>query len=319
MRPLVVYDLEEQTANFNIDNIARTHAYWQFYVNHPEIKWSFLASTVSRNAGWNMTDLTLPVYKTLLSEQDRKALFLTYESINWFIFRDAYPQLLVYEQSKLQGRPLFFLLKYFGVSSFMEQEWYHFYQTKDSERLLTAQIINEQQLIQQPIIKNNPYQRKVFKQLPYYIQSILHLNSILIPTMQGKVYGLNVPPFQNVTNRIRFGKQVANILFYPYLYPLFYDFCNQVDIIGSRKAYEQFTLSNVETVSEPLRECYTRIDHSITYNMSDWVKDTRIKRKWWKEEKRVDTKPFYKQFVHKRQLLAQVANISEPQKKHLVN
>ncbi|GAA3327359.1 hypothetical protein GCM10020331_066980 [Ectobacillus funiculus] len=41
----------------NRDNISRTHAYKEYYLRNCEIRWSFLASMVSRNAGWNMTDL----------------------------------------------------------------------------------------------------------------------------------------------------------------------------------------------------------------------------------------------------------------------
>ncbi len=49
--------IERQTKAKNADNISRTNAYKSFYDRHPEIKWSLLASFVSRNAGWSMTDL----------------------------------------------------------------------------------------------------------------------------------------------------------------------------------------------------------------------------------------------------------------------
>ncbi|MCY7784708.1 DUF2515 family protein, partial [Bacillus sp. S20C3] len=49
--------IERQTKTKNADNISRTNAYKAFYDRHPEIKWSLLASFVSRNAGWSMTDL----------------------------------------------------------------------------------------------------------------------------------------------------------------------------------------------------------------------------------------------------------------------
>lgn len=43
--------------NLKPDNISRTVFYDQFYLKHKEIVWGYLASFVSRNAGWNMTDL----------------------------------------------------------------------------------------------------------------------------------------------------------------------------------------------------------------------------------------------------------------------
>lgn len=115
-----------KTKQNNIDNIARTKAYLRYYVRHQEIWWSLLASLVSRNAGWNMTDLCNPIYRELLKRKDRKLLFLSYERPNWLIFHDAYPQLLLYELSKKHQRNLFHLLKYFHISSFMQLEWSYF-------------------------------------------------------------------------------------------------------------------------------------------------------------------------------------------------
>ncbi|MDP4162202.1 MAG: DUF2515 family protein, partial [Bacillota bacterium] len=53
----LVNQIKEKTKKFNRNNLTRTKAYLDFYNNHPEIHWSFLAHMVSRNGGWNMTDL----------------------------------------------------------------------------------------------------------------------------------------------------------------------------------------------------------------------------------------------------------------------
>lgn len=45
------------TDKCNLDNISRTNAYLRYYNKNQEIQWAFLASQVSRNAGWNMCDL----------------------------------------------------------------------------------------------------------------------------------------------------------------------------------------------------------------------------------------------------------------------
>lgn len=53
-KQLITY-IKEKTAIANMDNISRTRAYQQYYLRNKEVEWSFLASMVSRNAGWNMT------------------------------------------------------------------------------------------------------------------------------------------------------------------------------------------------------------------------------------------------------------------------
>ncbi|MET3682304.1 hypothetical protein ABID56_000383 [Alkalibacillus flavidus] len=310
MNSLLIHDIREQTFLHNRDNIARTLAYNHYFQQNPEIKWSLLAHIVSRNAGWNMTDLELPSFKTILTDPQRKALFLTYESINWFIFRDAYPQLLIYERSKQQGKPLFFLFKYFGISTFMEREWYRFYQTGDQDRLMIAQIINEQQLIQKPIVKHNPYQRKVFQRMPYYLQSILHLNAVVIPTLCGKLYGLFIPPFQRVHNRIKIGKQLAQLLYYPYLHPLFHDFINEVQVTGSREEYEQFMLNGPPHSAPPLRNVYERVEHELSESFSDWSYQTRIKNRWFKEPSLPNIQLFHRDFMRKRHVLFEVGAVA---------
>lgn len=92
--------IKKTTDKLNIDNISRTQAYATFYHRYPEVKWAFLASMVSRNAGWNMCDLQGKNMKKALSKQTRDLLFLTYERANWLIFKDVFPQLLLYAVSR---------------------------------------------------------------------------------------------------------------------------------------------------------------------------------------------------------------------------
>ena len=63
----LVQQIQDQTKNLNKNNVTRTKAYLEFYNRHPEIHWAFLGHMVSRNGGWNMTDLkggllTRPAY-----------------------------------------------------------------------------------------------------------------------------------------------------------------------------------------------------------------------------------------------------------------
>lgn len=79
--------IERQTKIKNADNISRTNAYKAFYDRHPEIKWSLLASFVSRNAGWSMTDLKGSLFQLGLRERQQEWFFLAYERANWLYFR----------------------------------------------------------------------------------------------------------------------------------------------------------------------------------------------------------------------------------------
>ncbi|MFS0840108.1 DUF2515 family protein [Paenibacillus sp. 1P03SA] len=82
--------LETQRRNRN--NVTRTRAYWNLYEQHPELHWALLAHMVSRNGGWNMTDLEGEFLPSLLKRPAREALFAFLERANVLIFGDAYPQ-----------------------------------------------------------------------------------------------------------------------------------------------------------------------------------------------------------------------------------
>ena len=310
MIQLWIHYIKDQTEKHNIDNVSTTKAYLEFYERYPDIQWAFLASFVSRNAGWNMTDLSTETYQNLLSKQELKSLYLTYESTNWYIFQDAYPQLLIYHLSVEQNRPMFFLLKYFHVSSFMEEMWYEFFKNKDLNQLMYAQIINEQNLIQHPIIENEPYRKKVFRRIPYHLQSIFNLNAVLLPTLNGELYGDFVPRFKQVTKRIQFGKKIASILFEQDHYPLFKAFSDQVEVTGSRMEYEQFLFEKrIETPT--LDQTFSDTKHYLFERRTDWFDRKRVKKRWFKDIKIKEIKPIGEQFYAKRGGLANLTNTIE--------
>ena len=136
----VVFNIREETGRKNLDNISRTNAYLDYYLETPEMIWAFLASMVSRNGGYNMCDLQGEWFPKMIDPAIRQRLFLTYERANWLIFRDAYSQLLLYLYSTKMNRPLFHLLKYLDVSEFMEKEWNVFWNCRDKKRLMIALI-----------------------------------------------------------------------------------------------------------------------------------------------------------------------------------
>lgn len=275
--------LHEEIEKNNLDNITRTKAYEKFYFKHPEIKWAFLASMVSRNAGWNMTDLEGNWFRKALNQESRSLLFMTYERANWTIFYDAYPQLLVYEYSKHCKKPLFTLLPYFGVSQFMVEEWEYFWKHQKLNRLMTALIINEQNVIHQPVIKKKIYKQHVFGLAPYKLQDLFHFSTVIFPNLHGKLFGFSVHNFQSLTNRIDLGKQLGWLLFHSGLYHQFEAFAKTVPHTGSRYDYEQYFPEKKKRETPLLRMAYPIVLHSLDGKREDWFHGQSTK-KWFKDK-----------------------------------
>ncbi|MFC0559929.1 DUF2515 family protein [Halalkalibacter alkalisediminis] len=259
----------KKTKQGNKDNISRTEFYEQFYKRHPEIKWPLLAGIVSRNAGWNMTDLKSKWFQTLLTNRYRDLLFQTYERANWTIFADAYPQLLWYEWVKSESYPNYDLLNCLGVSKFMQKEWKYYFENRDGERLCTALIINEQHMIEETVMKNPLYRKKVFSSLLYILEEHAHMSYVIFPTVKGEVYGLYVRNFKSVKARIWLGKQLQQLLFHPFIHEDIYKFTIQTVPTGSRDDYEQFMNWSTGNTSPILRDVYPVVSHHWS-ERKDW-------------------------------------------------
>lgn len=276
---LLIERIHKIVAIWNTDNISRTEAYLKFYQRHPEIRWSFLAHMVSRNAGWNMCDLEGKWFPKVVKKQKRESFFHTYEKANWLIFHDAFPQLLLYHYSTKKKAPMFHLLKHFHVSSFMEKEWLYFWHKKDMNRLMIALIINEQNVIQKPVIDHPILKERVFKSPLFQLQDWFHFTSVLFPTMDGRLYGASVSGFRSVDKRIDLGKRLATILFHKDLYQLFYQFAINTIHTGSRYDYEQYIFPERGRETPFLRMVYPVVHHS-THCYEDWSRKRKIKKKW---------------------------------------
>ncbi|MBU9714639.1 DUF2515 family protein [Evansella tamaricis] len=279
---LLIKSIKSHTEKRNMDNISRTDAYQSYFLKHNEISWAYLASMVSRNAGWSMSDLWSKPYSILLSKENRHHLFITYERANWLIFSDAYPQLLIYEKSKQDRKPLFDLLSNFHVSEWMINEWYHFWNTGNKVRLLHALIVNEQHLIQEPVIESPFFHKKVFHNTNYYIQEKLHFSVVLFPTDEGKIYGVSIKKFNDVHKRIELGKQLAWILLNSPVKEDIYHFFIECTFTGSRKDYQkEMRLEQTPMV----RTVYPIVIHG-DHERKDWSKKKRfspeklLKQRW---------------------------------------
>lgn len=212
----LIQSILKETSLHNRDNLTRTKAYLNFFKENKEIHWSFLAHLVSRNAGWTMTDLKGEYYPTLLLQPQREAFFSFLERGNWLIFQDAFPQLLLYQHSKTQSKPLFHLLPHLHVSTFMQVIWKWYWKSKDSMLLTIALVINEQNYIESRIIQNHYFKGNVLQTPTFKIQDLLNTNTILFP-MNGDrklvLTGATVHHFSELSERIKLGKHLYQLLF----------------------------------------------------------------------------------------------------------
>ncbi|RFU68459.1 DUF2515 domain-containing protein [Peribacillus saganii] len=278
----IIDNINRLTKRGNLDNISRTKAYAQFFDQHPSIKWAFLASMVSRNAGYNMCDLEGKWLKKGLPRPYRYTLFLTYERANWLIFEDAFPQLLLYHYSTELGTPMFHLCKYFSISYFMEKAWSYFWNERDEQRLVYSLIINEQNIIQEPVINQLFYRKHVFHSAVYLLQDLLHFSIVLFPTLNGELYGASVSKFSKLESRIELGKKLSAILFSPELFPQFLKFSSTIEHTGSRFDYEQFFKRKKSRNTPFLRTTFPVISHHRR-NFQQWESKVKVKRKWFRE------------------------------------
>jgi hypothetical protein len=207
----LVRRIARETEALNRNNLTRTQAYADLYFAYPELHWALLAHLVSRNGGWNMTDLKGEWLPRLLPEEDIAALFRMLESCNALIFKDAYPQLRLYAESRRTGRGLFALLPAFDVSSFMAPFWERFWIDRDPVPLTVALIVNEQNVIQQRVVRDPAYRAGILQsRLP-----LLQLNQVVFPLGEkaDRLAGRILERFDSLDERIAFGKCLYAMLF----------------------------------------------------------------------------------------------------------
>ncbi|MNM78447.1 hypothetical protein D3C81_903490 [compost metagenome] len=180
----LVEEISLATSRAGISNITRTEAYLACYQAYPELHWAFLAHMVSRNAGWNMTDLRGSRVCDILDEETKRTMYRFLERSNALIFQDAYPQLLLYIKSRELGSSRFYLLPYFHVSRFMRPFWERFWIDRGSALLTVGLIINEQNYVEKRVIRHPYYQKYVTDRAHFHISSITGLNQIVFPLME---------------------------------------------------------------------------------------------------------------------------------------
>ncbi|HZG60018.1 MAG TPA: DUF2515 family protein [Anoxybacillus sp.] len=275
--------IKKQTEEGNLNNITRTKAYFSFFQRCPEVHWAFLAHTVSRNGGWNMTDLKGDIIGNIIPKKQIEPLFLCLERANAFIFQDAYPQLLLYEESKRRGENIFHLLPHFSVSSFMQPFWEDFLLTKNSSLLTVALIINEQQHIQKHVIEQPFFQEHVLETLSFLLQQWLGFMDVVIPFYDKnkvRLAGTTVHDFANVDHRIAIGKTLYRMLFHhKKVYSGAYKFALNTPHTGSRADFWPHLFfhtvkmrKNASIYSPKLVNAWPNIKHRYP-QQDDWFVD----------------------------------------------
>ncbi len=244
----IINEIKSITQKYNVNNITRTMAYLDFYQVHPEIHWAFLAHMVSRNAGWNMTDLKGEYLPKILTDKEIKSFFDFIERGNWLIFQDAFPQFLLYEKSIQTGENLFYLLPHLNVSVFMEPIWNQFLKNRDSFMLTVALIINEQSYIENRLMENNRFKQEVLNTFEFKLQDLLSMNHILFPSSHNtnnKLVGQTVRHFDSLNERILLGKRLYSVLFSEQNLPSIEKWAKQTVHTGSRKDYWPHIFNNI--------------------------------------------------------------------------
>lgn len=212
----LLYQIQILTMEWNKNNVTRTTAYLDFYRHHPEIHWAFLGHMVSRNGGWNMTDLKGELLSGIFSNKQKRAFFTFLERGNWLIFQDAFPQFLLYRESIKRKKPLFHLFPHLNISIFMEIIWRYFWENGHTDILTIALIINEQNYLEKRVVQNPLFKNEVFNKLQFKLQDVLSFNHILFPYIKnGKLHlaGQTLHQFHSVHERIMLGKRLYDVLF----------------------------------------------------------------------------------------------------------
>lgn len=160
-----------------------------------------------------MTDLKGEFLTRLLSKKERESFFGFLERGNWLIFQDVYPQFILYEESLKRNKPLFHLLSFLNISTFMETLWNHFWLNQESGTLTIALIINEQSYLENRVVQNPLYQKGVLNKFEFILQDLLSFNHILFPYGKRNLAGQTLHQFESLYERIMLGKRLYTVLF----------------------------------------------------------------------------------------------------------
>lgn len=243
---------------------------------------------VSRNGGYNMTDLKGSLLDPFLNEEDKNTLFHFLENANALIFHDAFPQLLLYKASLEEKRSLFHLLPAFNVSKFMIPIWEDFLTGNNSTLLTHALITNEQQYIEKNLLSFKKMKENILHSLSYLLQEKLGFTHVIFPYIRYSflrkysLAGIEVHNFSSVDNRIEIGKHLYNILFTSNRFDTILEFAHTHKHSGSRADYWPHIFSKREQDHQKL------ISPTLTKAWKDVSHRFYVKRDWFTELSQIE-------------------------------
>ncbi|WP_165967232.1 DUF2515 family protein [Jeotgalibacillus sp. S-D1] len=284
----VVSSIKENTDYYKKNNVTRTKAYLELYQRNPELHWAFLAHMVSRNAGWNMTDLKGHSINQLLSYNQKALFFRFLEKANYLIFEDAFPQLLLYEKSKSDRINYAHLLPHFGVSLFMLPIWQQFIDdhNKNVEMLTVSLIINEQHFLETHVMQNAFFKKNVLQSFTFQLQERLGFTHILFPHFAAdgiELAGLTVQQFSSLPSRIEIGKNLYVQLFKGVLNGA-QTFAYEKNHTGSRSDYFPDLFSCKKELTKIWSPLLTSVWEDVQHpelNRADWFKNSADIEKYY--------------------------------------
>lgn len=275
----LVEEILERTKAAGRSNITRTEAYLEVYQAYPELHWALLAHLVSRNAGWNMSDLQGEQADPFLTEADKTHIYRLLERSNALIFQDAYPQLLLYIKSRELGRSYFHLLSSFDVSRFMVPFWERFWIDRGSALLSVGLIINEQHYIHDRVVRHPHFQKTVLQNPIFKLNGSAGLNQVVFPLQSQyrssrqeeelKLAGRILQDFAHLPSRIEFGKHLYALLFgLTSVRNGAERFANSIPHTGSRADYwpHLFTSEREKALSPSEQETELIVKHALPKN-----------------------------------------------------
>ena len=92
--------------------------------------------------------------RSFKSLRTRELMFMTYERANWSIFQDAFRSCFFIIIRRLYKKKMFHLFKEFQYVVFHGGGMESCFGKRDERRLVQSLIINEQHLIQNPVIEH---------------------------------------------------------------------------------------------------------------------------------------------------------------------
>lgn len=289
--------IKTSTELANKNNKTRTKAYLSFYLECPEVHWAFLAHMVSRNGGYNMTDVKSSLLVSFLSLSQQVSLFQFLERANALIFHDAFPQLLLYKKSKEDKTSYFHLLPAFSVSKFMIPVWNYFLQDRLASKYLTyALITNEQHYVEKHLMSLSHTKQSVLHTFTYIMQETLGFTHVIFPykrysfLRRYSLAGIEVHNFHSIQSRILIGKKLYHILFSKHAYTSIFEFAKKHEHLGSRSDYwpHEYSLKKEQSkvISPPLTKVWENVLHHFPSNQDWYTNFSRIQS--WKNEEKVD-------------------------------